>query len=82
MLLAEDAIQAGQVRLQLTLDGGRQRLAWPVASGKFSFPEVPHGSHLLDILAVGVLYPQVCGRAERTAVLIIVAAFSQVCRLA
>lgn len=54
----EDAIQAGQVRLQLTLDGGRQRLAWPVASGKFSFPEVPHGSHLLDILAVGVLYPQ------------------------
>ena len=58
---AEDTIRVADVRLQLTLDGGKHRLAWPLASGKFSFQEVPHGSHLLDVLAVGMIYPQVPG---------------------
>lgn len=55
----EETVQAGDVRLLLTLDGGQQVYAWPQASGRFAFHEVPAGSHLLDILAVGAIYPEV-----------------------
>ncbi|KAK9806592.1 hypothetical protein WJX73_005689 [Symbiochloris irregularis] len=59
LLWPEETVQAGDVRLLLTLDGGQQVYAWPQASGRFAFHEVPAGSHLLDILAVGAVYPEV-----------------------
>ena len=52
-------MQASEVRLLLTLDGGQQQLAWPQASGKFAFQNVPKGVHLLDVLAIGAIFPQV-----------------------
>ncbi len=36
-----------------------QKYAWPQPDGKFVIHDVPAGAHLLDIAAVGLMYPQV-----------------------
>lgn len=47
------------MKLILSTDGLLQKYAWPQPDGKFVIHNVPAGSHLLDIAAVGLTYPQV-----------------------
>ena len=34
-------------------------MTWPKANGAFTFLDIPEGSHLLDVVAVDLIYPQV-----------------------
>ncbi|KAK9851122.1 hypothetical protein WJX84_000760 [Apatococcus fuscideae] len=59
ILLPEGTTPTSRVRLILTLDGGDQQLAWARPDASFRFHEVPPGSHLLDVVAMGLVFPQV-----------------------
>ncbi len=54
-----DIISAASIKLILSTDGTIQKYAWPQPDGKFAIHNVPAGSHLLDVAAVGLVYPQV-----------------------
>ena len=58
-LIWSDGVRAADLRLLLRLDGGKLEHAWPRANGLFSFPHVPSGSHLLDVVSMDLVYPQV-----------------------
>ena len=58
-MYAEGTTPTSRVRLILTLDGGNQQLAWARPDASFRFHEVPPGSHLLDVVAMGLVFPQV-----------------------
>ena len=62
---AADVARSANTRLQLRLDGGKTDITWPKASGAFTFLNVPEGSHLLDVVAIDVLYPQVRPSPDR-----------------
>ncbi|KAI3424894.1 hypothetical protein D9Q98_008278 [Chlorella vulgaris] len=50
-------LSTAEVTLQL--ESGRQLLAFPLADGSFSFPEVPLGVHTLSVQVQGLLYPTI-----------------------
>lgn len=50
---------AAKVKLVLSLDSGRTLYGWPRADGGFVLHDVPEGTHLLDVRATGLVYPQV-----------------------
>ena len=56
---ADDITSAAKVKLILSTDGAIQKYAWPQPDGRFAIYNVPAGSHLLDVAAVGLVYPQV-----------------------
>ena len=47
------------MQLVLTLDGGKQQLSWLRPDRTFRFHQVPAGSHLVDVVAMGLVFPQV-----------------------
>ena len=51
--------KAANIRLQLRVNGGKMDMTWPKANGAFTFLDIPEGSHLLDVVAVDLIYPQV-----------------------
>lgn len=57
--LAEEVISAARIKLVLNLEAGQQIFGWPKADGSFSIHGVPEGTHLLDVIALGLIYPQV-----------------------
>ena len=56
---ADEITQASKIRLVMNLDTGRKLFSWPRADGSFTFNGVPEGTHLLDVNAIGLVYPQV-----------------------
>jgi len=56
---AEEVTSAAKMKLILNLEGGRKIYGWPKADGAFSLTNVPEGTHLLDVVASGLVYPQV-----------------------
>jgi hypothetical protein len=56
---AEDVSSAAKIKVVLNLEGGRKVYGWPKADGAFSLTNVPEGTHLLDVVASGLIYPQV-----------------------
>lgn len=58
VLWPDDLTSAAKVKLILSTDGMLQKYAWPQPDGKFAIHNVPAGSHLLDIAAIGLTYPQ------------------------
>lgn len=59
-LYAGDEVIAAKVKLILSTNGNITRYGWVRGDGKFSIPGVPAGSHLLEVSAINMIYPQVC----------------------
>lgn len=59
ILWPEEVTSAAKIKLILNLEGGRKLYGWPKADGAFSLTNVPEGTHLLDVVASGLVYPQV-----------------------
>jgi len=59
ILWPEEVTSAAKMKLILNLEGGRKIYGWPKADGAFSLTNVPEGTHLLDVVASGLVYPQV-----------------------
>ena len=51
----------------MTLDGGKQRIGFPRADGRFTVNDVPPGSHALDVIYVAccVYYQARSGEPSR-----------------
>ncbi|KAK9821697.1 hypothetical protein WJX74_009760 [Apatococcus lobatus] len=57
--LLDGTAATSRVQLVLTLDGGKQQLSWLRPDRTFCFHKVPAGSHLVDVVAMGLVFPQV-----------------------
>jgi hypothetical protein len=55
---AEEETSAAKIKLILSTHGVPQKYAWPQPDGAFVFHGVPAGSHMLDLAAINVIYPQ------------------------
>ena len=57
---AGDEVTAAKVKLILSTNGNITRFGWVRGDGIFSIPGVTAGSHLLEVSAINMIYPQVC----------------------
>ena len=57
--LVEEVTRASKIKLVLNLEAGSKLYGWPQADGQFAIHNVPEGTHLLDVNAIGLVYPQV-----------------------
>ena len=55
---AEEVTSPAKIKVVLNLDSGHKLLAWPKSDGGFVLHGVPEGAHLLDVYAIGLVYPQ------------------------
>lgn len=53
-----DAVRGRAAGVKIILNGG-ERVTFPRANGYFSFVGVPAGTHLLEVVALGALFPPV-----------------------
>ncbi len=56
---AGDEVAASKIKLILSTNGEIVRYGWTRGDGRFKIPNVPVGSHLLEVSALGLLYPEV-----------------------
>lgn len=59
-VFADQNVKVSKIKLVLSLNGGYELQAFPTVDGSFLFPEVPAGTHMLDVISVDLLFPQVC----------------------
>lgn len=59
VLWPDDVTKAAKIKLVMNMEHGHKIFAWPRADGAFTFHGVPEGVHLLDVNAIGLLYPQI-----------------------
>lgn len=52
-------MKISKVKLVLSVNGGYELQAFPTIDGSFLFPDVPAGTHMLDVIRVDLLFPQV-----------------------
>lgn len=53
-----DEVSAAKIKLILSTNGEIVRYGWTRGDGRFKIPKVPVGSHLLEVSAIGLLYPE------------------------
>ncbi|CAL5228613.1 g11776 [Coccomyxa viridis] len=53
-----DEVAASKIKLILSTNGEIVRYGWTRGDGRFKIPNVPVGSHLLELSALGLLYPE------------------------
>lgn len=58
-VFADKSIRSSKIKLVLSVSGGSQLQAFPTIDGSFLFPSVPAGTHMLDVVSVDLLFPQV-----------------------
>ncbi|KAL0032014.1 hypothetical protein WJX77_000556 [Trebouxia sp. C0004] len=58
-VFADKSIRSSKIKLVLSVNGGSQLQAFPTIDGSFLFPSVPAGTHMLDVVSVDLLFPQV-----------------------
>ncbi|KAL3160314.1 hypothetical protein ABBQ38_009704 [Trebouxia sp. C0009 RCD-2024] len=58
-VFADQNVKGSKIKLVLSLNGGYELQAFPTIDGSFLFPEVPAGTHMLDVVCVDLLFPQV-----------------------
>lgn len=58
-VFADKSIKGSKIKLVLSVNGGSQLQAFPTIDGSFTFPSVPAGTHMLDVISVDLLFPQV-----------------------
>ena len=58
-VFADKSIKGSKLKLVLSVNGGSQLQAFPTIDGSFTFPSVPAGTHMLDVISVDLLFPQV-----------------------
>lgn len=58
-VLVADKALVGEVVLELSTSTGQRVRAFSDKSGSFVFHNVPAGTHLLHVLTLGFLYPEV-----------------------
>ena len=54
-----DEVAAAKIKLILSTNGEIVRYGWTRGDGRFNIPNIPVGSHLLEVSAIGLLYPEV-----------------------
>ena len=59
-VFADKSIKSSRIKLILSVNGGSQLQAFTTTDGSFSFSAVPAGTHMLDVISVDLLFPQVC----------------------
>jgi len=52
-------LQASTIQVTLTIGGGEQRTTVPRIDGSFQFLDVPPGTHLIEVIAMGYFYPPI-----------------------
>lgn len=62
-VFADQNVKSSKIRLILSVSGGEQLHAFPTVDGSFSFSAVPAGTHMLDVISIDMLFPQVMGFA-------------------
>ena len=58
-MFADKNIKGSKIKLVLSVNGGSQLHAFPTIDGSFTFASVPAGTHMLDVISVDLLFPQV-----------------------
>lgn len=58
-VFADQNIKSSKIKLVLSINGGSEQQAFPTIDGSFLFPDVPAGTHMLDVISVDLLFPQV-----------------------
>lgn len=58
-VFADKSIKSSRIKLILSVNGGSQLQAFTTTDGSFSFSAVPAGTHMLDVISVDLLFPQV-----------------------
>ena len=58
-VFADKNIQGSKIKLVLSINGGSDLQAFPTIDGSFLFPDVPAGTHMLDVISIDLLFPQV-----------------------
>lgn len=61
-VFADQNIKSSKIKLVLSINGGSEQQAFPTIDGSFLFPDVPAGTHMLDVISVDLLFPQVTTR--------------------
>mmetsp|Transcript_30252 Transcript_30252/g.36737 ORF Transcript_30252/g.36737 Transcript_30252/m.36737 type:complete len:208 (-) Transcript_30252:142-765(-) len=54
-----EGLQAATVQVHLTLGDGDKRTTVPRVDGSFKFLDVPPGTHLIEVVALGYFYPAI-----------------------
>ena len=57
-VFADQNIKSSKIKLVLSVNGGSELQAFPTIDGSFLFPDVPAGTHMLDVISVDLLFPQ------------------------
>ena len=58
-VFADKSIKSSKIKLVLSINGGSELQAFPTIDGSFLFPDVPAGTHMLDVISVDLHFPQV-----------------------
>ena len=58
-MFADQNIKSSKISLVLSVNGGSELQAFPTIDGSFLFPDVPAGTHMLDVISIDLLFPQV-----------------------
>ena len=58
-VFADQSVKSSKIKLILSINGGNQLHAFPTVDGSFSFPAVPAGTHMLDVISIDMVFPQV-----------------------
>eukprot|EP00959_Pyramimonas_sp_CCMP1952_P050871 1062660-Pyramimonas_sp.AAC.1 len=57
-------LKASMVEITLTVSGSELRKTFPRADGAFKFSDVPPGTHLIEVVALGYFFPPVRDEAS------------------
>lgn len=55
----QEGLKPANVEILLTVNGGEQKKTHPRNDGSFTFLDVPPGTHLLEVVALGYFYPSI-----------------------
>lgn len=58
-VFTEQNIKTSKIKLLLSVNGGSQLQSFPKVDGSFTFYAVPSGTHMLDVVSLELVFPQV-----------------------
>lgn len=58
-VFTEQHIKTSKIKLLLSVNGGSQLQSFPKVDGSFAFYTVPPGTHMLDVVSLELVFPQV-----------------------
>lgn len=58
-VFTDQSVKSSKVKLLLSVNGGDQLQSFPKTDGTFAFYDVPAGTHMLDVISLELVFPQV-----------------------